>query len=83
MPSRWTETAPVTGMLLRERSSYRIFAGHRRSPFATKHRVGRRRQMCRMKARPKWDDRLDAIPPLAGTLVAFISLLFVAMIVMR
>ena len=39
--------------------------------------------MCRMKAPPKWDDRLDAIPPLAGTLVAFISLLFVAMIVMR
>ena len=39
--------------------------------------------MCRMKAGPKWDDRLDAIPPLAGTLVAFISLLFVAMIVMR
>jgi len=34
--------------------------------------------MCRIKAQPKWDDRLDAIPPLAGTLVAFISLLFVA-----
>ena len=39
--------------------------------------------MCRMKAQLKWDDRLDAIPPLAGTLVAFISLLFVAIIVMR
>ena len=37
--------------------------------------------MCRMKARSKWDDRLDAIPPLAGTLVAFISLLFVAILV--
>ena len=36
--------------------------------------------MCRMKTQPKWDDRLDAIPPLAGTLVAFI-LLFVAIIV--
>lgn len=38
--------------------------------------------MCRTKSQPKWDDRLDAIPPLAGTLVAFISLLFVAMIMM-
>ena len=38
--------------------------------------------MCRMNGQPKWDDRLYAIPPLAGTLVAFISLLFVAMIVM-
>jgi hypothetical protein len=37
--------------------------------------------MCRMKTQPKWDDRLDAIPPLAGTLVAFISLLFVAILV--
>ena len=37
--------------------------------------------MCRIKAQPKWDDRLDANPPLAGTLVAFISLLFVAIIV--
>ena len=39
--------------------------------------------MCRMKIQPKWDDRLNAIPPLAGTLAAFISLLFVAIIVMR
>ena len=38
--------------------------------------------MCRMNGQSKWDERLDAIPPLAGTLVAFISLLFVAMIVM-
>ena len=38
--------------------------------------------MCRMNGRSEWDERLDAIPPLAGTLVAFISLLFVAMIVM-
>jgi hypothetical protein len=36
-----------------------------------------------MNSQPKWDDRLDAIPPLAGTLVAFISLLFVALIVTR
>jgi hypothetical protein len=39
--------------------------------------------MCRMKAQPKWDDRFDAIAPLAGTLAAFISLLFVAIIVLR
>jgi hypothetical protein len=51
--------------------------------FATKRRVARRRTMCRMKADLKWDDRLDAIPPLAGTLFAFLSLFFVLMIVMR
>jgi hypothetical protein len=37
--------------------------------------------MCRMKAHLKWDDRLDAIPPLAGSLVAFISL-FVVLAIM-
>jgi hypothetical protein len=39
--------------------------------------------MCRMKADLKWDDRLDAFPPLAGALFAFLSLFFVLMIVMR
>ena len=35
------------------------------------------------KLHPRWDDRLDAIPPLAGSFVAFISLLIVLMIVAR
>jgi hypothetical protein len=39
--------------------------------------------MCRMKAHQKWDDRVDAIPPLAGALFAFLSLFFVLMVVMR
>ena len=39
--------------------------------------------MCRMKTHLKWDDRLDAIPPLAGALLAFLSLFFVLMVVMR
>lgn len=33
--------------------------------------------MPRMKADLKWDDRLDALPPLAGSLIAFISLAIV------
>jgi hypothetical protein len=36
-----------------------------------------------IKLHPRWDDRLDAIPPLAGSLVAFISLFIVLMIVIR
>ena len=39
--------------------------------------------MCRMKGHLHWDDRLDAVPPLAGTLLAFVSLFIVLMIVMR
>jgi len=35
------------------------------------------------KLHPKWDDRLDAIAPLAGSFVAFISLLIVLTIVGR
>ena len=37
--------------------------------------------MCRMKSHLHWDDRL--VPPLAGTLLAFVSLLIVLMLVMR
>ena len=39
--------------------------------------------MRRTKAHLKWDDRLDAVPPLAGTLVALISLFIVLMVVAR
>jgi len=39
--------------------------------------------MCLTKRHLKWDDRLDAIPPLAGSLVAFISLLIVLAIAVR
>jgi hypothetical protein len=39
------------------------------------------RQMCREIAHLQWDDRLDVIPPLAGSLVAFISLFIVVTIV--
>jgi hypothetical protein len=39
--------------------------------------------MRRTKLHPKWDDRLDAIPPLAGSVVAFISLLIVLTIAVR
>ena len=39
--------------------------------------------MCLAKLHPNWDDRLDAIPPLAGSFVAFISLLIVLTIVAR
>jgi hypothetical protein len=35
------------------------------------------------KLHPKWDDRLDAIPPLSGSFVAFISLLIVLAIAVR
>jgi hypothetical protein len=31
----------------------------------------------------RWDDRLDAIPPLAGSFVAFISLMIVLTIAVR
>jgi hypothetical protein len=50
---------------------------------ATKRRFGRRRQMCRIRAHLQWDDRLDAIPPLAGSLLALISLFIVLTIVAR
>jgi hypothetical protein len=50
---------------------------------ATKRRVERSRQMCGTKAHLKWDDRLHAIPPLGGSLVAFISVFIVLTIVMR
>jgi hypothetical protein len=50
---------------------------------AAKRRVEKEAHMCRMKAHLKWDDRLDAIPPLAGALFAFLSLFFVLMVVMR
>ena len=36
-----------------------------------------------IKAHRKWDDRLDAIPPLAGSLAALISLLIVLTITVR
>jgi len=39
--------------------------------------------MRHMKIHPRWDDRLDAIPPLAGTLVAFISMFIVLTFVVR
>jgi hypothetical protein len=39
--------------------------------------------MCRIRAHLKWDDRLDAIPPLAGSLLALISLFIVLTIVAR
>jgi len=39
--------------------------------------------MRHMKIHPRWDDRLDAIPPLAGTLVALISMLIVLNFVAR
>jgi hypothetical protein len=39
--------------------------------------------MCRMKAHVRWDDRLDAIPPLVGPLVALISMFIVLTLVVR
>jgi hypothetical protein len=39
--------------------------------------------MCRIRAHMQWDDRLDAIPPLAGSLLALISLFIVLTIVAR
>jgi hypothetical protein len=39
--------------------------------------------MCRLKTDLKWDDRLDAVPPLAGALIAFVSLLIVLAITAR
>ena len=39
--------------------------------------------MCRIRAELKWDDRLDAIPPLAGSLLALISLFIVLTLVVR
>jgi hypothetical protein len=39
--------------------------------------------MCRIRAHLKWDDRLDAIPPLAGSLLALISLFIVLTLVAR
>jgi hypothetical protein len=39
--------------------------------------------MCRIRAELKWDDRLDAIPPLAGSLLALISLFIVLTLVAR
>jgi hypothetical protein len=39
--------------------------------------------MCRMKAHLRWDDRLDAIPPLAGPLIALISMFIVLTLVVR
>ena len=36
-----------------------------------------------IKLHPRWDDRLDAILPLAGAFVAFISLLIVLTIAVR
>jgi hypothetical protein len=37
--------------------------------------------MRRTKLHLRWDDRLDAIPPLAGSVVAFISLMIAMTIV--
>ena len=39
--------------------------------------------MCRIRAHLQWDDRLDAIPPLAGALVALISMFVVLTLVVR
>jgi hypothetical protein len=39
--------------------------------------------MCRMKAHLRWDDRLDAIPPLADPLIALISMFIVLTLVVR
>ena len=39
--------------------------------------------MCRLRADLKWDERLDAVPPLAGALLAFVSLLIVLAIIAR
>ena len=39
--------------------------------------------MCLTKLHSNWDDRLDAIPPLAGSLVAFVSLLIVLLVMAR
>ena len=39
--------------------------------------------MRHMKIHPRWDDRLDAIPPLVGTLVALISMFIVLNFVVR
>ena len=39
--------------------------------------------MCRMKTHLRWDDRFDAIPPLAGALVALISMFVVLTLVVR
>jgi len=39
--------------------------------------------MCRDIANLQWDDRLHVIPPLAGSLVTFVSLFIVLTIVVR
>jgi len=39
--------------------------------------------MCRLRNDLKSDERLDAVPPLAGALVAFVSLLIVLAIIAR